>query len=199
MDPWLPMVPVPTTAPSAPNLREHMATTEENVTDLTEAREKRDAIEAMRNRAREVSHKRSREVVPMPKWGFDVIMQSVTVEQQRRIFAEGYTTEEVTTHDPFSGEPITKTVTKQTPDLYPLAIGASAHIEYQGKLEPLIPPGPTDADSLHFAREFVNNMNGPDANALFRGFLRAIGETEEQKEEGKDGSSAASSNGTGSA
>ena len=204
MDPWLPMVPVPMTAPSTHNLREFMATSETEVPsqqtdELAKARDRKAAIEAKRNRVREVSHKRNQEIVPMPRWGFDVIMMSVNVEEQRRIFSEGYTTVEVTEHDPFSGESITKTVSKQTPDLYPLAISASAYVEEYGELEPLVPRGPTDADSLHFAREFVNQMHATDANALFRGFLRAIGETEEQKEEGKGELSATNSNGTGSA
>ena len=167
-----------------------MATSETEVTGMQEdelgaKRDKRAALEAMRAKVREKSHKRSREVVTMPEWGIDVIMLSVNVEQQRRIFAEGYTSTEVTEGDPISGEPVTRTVTKQTRDLYPLAIGASAHVEIDGELEPLVPQGPTDTDSLHFAREFVNNMSGKDANRLFRGFLRAIGETEEQREEGK--------------
>ena len=190
MQPWLPMVPVPTTAPSTHNLREFMATSETEVTGMQEdelgaKRDKRAALEAIRNRVREVSHKRNREVVPMPEWGIDVIMMSVNVEQQRRIFAEGYTSTEITEGDPISGEPVTRTVTKQTGDLYPLAISASAHVEVDGELEPLVPEGLTDSDTLHSARTFVNKMSGKDANKLFRGFLRAIGETEEQREEGK--------------
>ena len=182
-----------------------MATSETEVTaaqtdELAKARDKKAWIEGLRKRAREVSHKRRQLVVPMPEWGFDVIMQSVTVEEQRQVFADGYTSEEVTRHDPFSGEPTKETVSKATPDLMPLAISASAYVTNpDGELERLIPEGPTPADTLHFARDFVHHMDPLYGNRLFRAFMEVIGETKEQKEEGKGELSAASSNGTASA
>lgn len=172
-----------------------MATSEQNVTDLTQVRAERDALAAklreMQQQFREVTHKTTWVEVELPELPFPLYMASVNVRESRRIFGEGYRT--VQDFDPATG--VSEPRQEETEKLRPLILLYSAHVEIDGEKVPFVDRSLPEAEQYQLAADLANGIKR-HGQTIFNAFIEAIGMKAEQQDAEKNASSAASMSGT---